>query len=284
MTYSELAQIASDENLWYHVDAAWGGAAMFVPELRSELEGIEHADSITFDAHKWLSVPMGAGIYMARHAIMDATFRVQTAYMPKDAESLEIVDPHLTSMQWSRRFTGLKVLLSLMVAGWDGYAAAIRHQTAMGEALRQRLVAEGWEIRNEAKLPVVCFTRDSLREDELLRICARVVNSGEAWISTTLLAGKEMVLRACITNYLTGAGARRCIGCRPWKGLARRNVNMVVQHVASADCSSYRWTCRSREEHDREIGRGEAWLRLYRYRRNVSRRGALGAAGRNPGD
>jgi aromatic-L-amino-acid/L-tryptophan decarboxylase len=199
----ELAQIASDENLWYHVDAAWGGAAVLVPELRSELEGIERADSITFDAHKWLSVPMGAGIYMTRHAIMDATFRVQTAYMPKDAESLEIVDPHLTSMQWSRRFTGLKVLLSLMVAGWDGYAAAIRHQTAMGDALRQRLVAEGWKIRNEAKLPVVCFTRDSLRDDQLLRICARVVNSGEAWISTTLLAGKQMVLRACITNYLT---------------------------------------------------------------------------------
>jgi glutamate/tyrosine decarboxylase-like PLP-dependent enzyme len=123
--------------------------------------------------------------------------------MPKDAESLEIVDPHLTSMQWSRRFTGLKVLLSLMVAGWDGYASTIRHQTAMGDALRERLAARGWDIRNETMLPVVCFTRDSLRSDQLLRICARVVNSGEAWISTTLLGGKEMVLRACITNYRT---------------------------------------------------------------------------------
>ena len=146
---------------------------------------------------------MGAGIYITRHAIMDATFRVTTAYMPKDAESLEIVDPHLTSMQWSRRFNGLKVLLSLMVAGWDGYAAAIRHQTEMGDALRQRLIAEGWEIRNETKLPVVCFTRKSLSDAQLLRICARVVNSGEAWISTTRLAGKQTVLRACITNYLT---------------------------------------------------------------------------------
>jgi glutamate/tyrosine decarboxylase-like PLP-dependent enzyme len=200
---TSIAQIAADQNLWYHVDAAWGGAAMFVPELRAELQGIEQADSITFDAHKWLSVPMGAGMYMTRHAILDATFRVQTAYMPKDAEDLEIVDPHLTSMQWSRRFIGLKVLLSLMVAGWDGYASTIRHQTAMGDALRARLVAEGWKIRNEAKLPVVCFTRDSLTHEKLLRICARVVNSGEAWISTTLLPGKEMVLRACITNYRT---------------------------------------------------------------------------------
>jgi glutamate/tyrosine decarboxylase-like PLP-dependent enzyme len=195
--------VAADENLWYHIDAAWGGAAVFVPEMRSELQGIELADSITFDAHKWLSVPMGAGIYMTRHPIMDATFRVQTAYMPKDAESLDIVDPHLTSMQWSRRFMGLKVLLSLMVAGWDGYASAIRHQTAMGAALRIRLTERGWTIRNQTKLPVVCFTRDSLTSDQLLRICARIVDSGEAWLSTTLLAGKEMVLRACITNYRT---------------------------------------------------------------------------------
>jgi glutamate/tyrosine decarboxylase-like PLP-dependent enzyme len=198
-----IGQVAADENLWYHIDAAWGGAAVFVPEMRSELQGIELADSITFDAHKWLSVPMGAGIYMTRHPIMDATFRVQTAYMPKDAESLDIVDPHLTSMQWSRRFMGLKVLLSLMVAGWDGYASAIRHQTAMGAALRIRLTERGWTIRNQTKLPVVCFTRDSLTNDQLFRICARIVDSGEAWLSTTLLAGKEMVLRACITNYRT---------------------------------------------------------------------------------
>ena len=84
-------------------------------------------------------------------------------------------------MQWSRRFIGLKVLLSLMVAGWDGYSSTIRHQTAMGDALRARLVGEGWKIRNEAKLPVVCFTRDRLRR-ETAADCARVVNSGEAWI------------------------------------------------------------------------------------------------------
>ena len=63
---------------------------------------------------------------------------------------------------------------------------------------------EGWKIRNETKLPVVCFTRRVADvTTQLLRICARVVNSGEAWISTTLLAGNETVLRACITNYRT---------------------------------------------------------------------------------
>ena len=62
----ELAGLAESEGLWLHVDAAWGGAAAFVPELQPLLAGIERADSITFDAHKWLSVPMGAGFYLTR--------------------------------------------------------------------------------------------------------------------------------------------------------------------------------------------------------------------------
>jgi glutamate/tyrosine decarboxylase-like PLP-dependent enzyme len=200
---NEIAQIARDEGLWFHVDAAWGGAAVFVPELRSLLSGVERSDSITFDAHKFLSVPMGAGMFLTPHRILEQTFRVQTAYMPRDAAGLDIVDPHLSSMQWSRRFTGLKVFLSLLVAGWDGYAEAIRHQTSMGELLRTQLRQAGWTIRNTTQLPVVCFTRGGLDNEALLRLCARVVASGEAWISTTLLAGTETVLRACITNYQT---------------------------------------------------------------------------------
>src|SRR5207249_952234 len=133
----DLAGIAEREGLWYHVDAAWGGAAALLPELRPRLAGIERADSITFDALKWLSVPMGAGIFLTRHpSILERTFGTGTSYMPRDAAGLDVVDPYSHSMQWSRRFIGLKVYLSLLVAGWDGYAAAIRHQVAMGDRLR----------------------------------------------------------------------------------------------------------------------------------------------------
>src|SRR5947209_12467745 len=66
---AELAQVADEAGgLWLHVDAAWGGAAALVPELRWLLDGTARADSLTFDAHKWLSVPMGAGVYLTRHA------------------------------------------------------------------------------------------------------------------------------------------------------------------------------------------------------------------------
>jgi glutamate/tyrosine decarboxylase-like PLP-dependent enzyme len=203
-----LTKISRSHNLWFHADAAWGGAAALVPELRSVLNGIEDADSITFDAHKWLSVPMGAGIYLTRHPdILERTFRTDAGYMPRDAAGLSVHDPYSHSMQWSRRFTGLKVFLSLAVAGWDGYAAAIRHQTAMGNLLRNHLSEDGWGIVNDTPLPTVCFVDgrhpQGRSEPYLARVAAEIVRRGEAWISTAILGSTTPVLRACVTNYRT---------------------------------------------------------------------------------
>ncbi|HUJ83381.1 MAG TPA: aminotransferase class V-fold PLP-dependent enzyme, partial [Candidatus Acidoferrales bacterium] len=202
----EIAAIAAEENLWLHVDAAWGGAAALVPELRPLLNGIERADSIAFDAHKWLSVPVAAGIYLTRHPeILSRTFGIEAAYVPPKAEG--VADPLAHSLQWSRRFIGLKVFLSLAVAGWDGYAQSLRHMTAMGEALRRELIAAGWKIANRTPLPIVCFTdARSAHADAaayLEGIAQEVVGSGEAWISTTRIGANQTVLRACITNFRT---------------------------------------------------------------------------------
>src|SRR5215475_3420814 len=207
----ELAEVAARECAWFHVDAAWGGAAAFVPELRATLDGIEKADSITFDAHKWLSAPMGAGLYLTRRPeILKRTFGVATSYMPRDAAELEVVDPFTHSIQWSRRFIGLKVFMSLLVAGWEGQAEAIRHQTAMGDRLRQRLRDSGWHVVNRTKLPVACFVDRALWEGEtaeyLEAVCKSVVASGEAWLSVARIGDDgRTVLRACVTSYLTNA-------------------------------------------------------------------------------
>jgi glutamate/tyrosine decarboxylase-like PLP-dependent enzyme len=206
-----IAEVAAREGLWLHVDAAWGGGAVLDPELAKALAGIEQSDSITFDAHKWLSVPMGAGVFLTRHSdILERTFRVAAGYMPREAEGMDIVDPYAHSMQWSRRFIGLKVFLSLAVAGWAGYAESIRHMTAMGERLRRRLASSGWEIVNRTPLPVVCFVDTTCPEGRteawLQEVAAQVVGSGQAWISTAILAGRTPALRACITNYRTGPG------------------------------------------------------------------------------
>lgn len=204
----KIAEISSKRKIWLHTDAAWGGAAILVPELQPFLRGIERSDSISFDAHKWLSVPMGAGIFLTRHPdILNRACRISTAYMPKESGEFGGYDFHLNSMQWSRRFIGLKVFLSLAVAGWVGYEKTIRYQTEMGNYLRQELEKNDWEIVNKTPLPIVCF-RDAknsrLGDKEFIeKIADEVVASGEAWISATRLSNATPVLRACVTNFRT---------------------------------------------------------------------------------
>ena len=175
--------------------------------MRHLLKGTERADSITFDPHKWLSVPRGAGLYLTAHReILGATFGVRPAYMPvQKTEGMGVVDPFRHSMQWSRRFIGLRVFLSLLVAGWDGYAAAVRHQVEMARHLSRELGRAGWEVVNDPSLAVVCFIDRARVEggaDYLEALAEHVRASGAAWVSTTLVAGRA-VLRACVTNYRT---------------------------------------------------------------------------------
>ena len=203
----QLATIAEQEHMWFHVDAAWGGALALVPELCSSLRGIEEADSITFDAHKWLSVSMGAGMYLTRRlGLLERVFSLSTSYMPREAQHLAVRDPYVQSLQWSRRFIGLKLFLSLAVAGWSGYEQVLRHQIRMGNLLRARLTESGWELVNQTPLPLVCFThRERLTNFTAHQdLATRIVASGKAWISTIQLGEhKAPALRACITNYRT---------------------------------------------------------------------------------
>ena len=198
----DLAGFCRAHGLWLHVDAAWGGAAMLLPDLRPHLDGIDAADSITCDAHKWFSVPMGAGMFFCRHpGVVDEAFRAHTAYMPA-ASGGSTVDPYVTSVQWSRRFIGLKLFLALAERGEAGYAAMIAHQLRMGELLREALVREGWRIVNNTPLPLVCFTRDGLVVSEFL---AALYRRQIAWMSEVRLRDDPPVVRACITSFRTTA-------------------------------------------------------------------------------
>src|SRR2546426_5112593 len=90
----DIAEVCHSESLWFHVDAAWGGAAILSPRLRGHLAGIDAADSITCDAHKWFSVPMGAGMFFCRHPeVVAEAFRAQTSYMPGKTAG-PVVDPY----------------------------------------------------------------------------------------------------------------------------------------------------------------------------------------------
>jgi len=202
-----IAEIAKRNSLWFHADAAWGGAAVLVPELRSFATGIETADSITFDVHKWLAVPMTAGIFVTRHHdVLQRTFNVSGPYMPSAASDAAI-DPFRHSMQWSRPCRGLKVLLSFAVSGWQGHEKAIREQVRIGTVMRAQLERSGWSVVNDTPLPLVCFqdgTSPAGRSRAFLDdVCRNVLDSGRAWLSVTNLAGQVPALRACVTSFLT---------------------------------------------------------------------------------
>jgi len=94
------------------VDAAWGGTACLSPRLRGTIAGIERADSITWDAHKWLSVPMGAGMFFSSHPdVIREAFSVESGYMPPSTPGVD--DPYVHGILWSRRFIGLKVFMAV---------------------------------------------------------------------------------------------------------------------------------------------------------------------------
>jgi len=190
------AQIAQDAGLWYHVDAAWGGALIASDRLRGALAGIEQADSITIDAHKWFATTMGCGMFMTRHApILSSVFHVLTTFMPSNIVNL---DPYVTTAQWSRRFLGLRLFLSLAAAGWRGYGEHLERAVELMALLKDMLAAKGWTIVNDSPLAVLCIEPPPGRED-VRALVNRVTASGRAWIAAAKLEGRD-IIRVCLTH------------------------------------------------------------------------------------
>jgi glutamate/tyrosine decarboxylase-like PLP-dependent enzyme len=194
----DIADICAREQLWMHADAAWGGAAAVSDRLRPHLAGIERADSITCDAHKWISVAMGAGMFFTSHRdVLREAFSVDAPYVPKEEAG---PDFYALSLQWSRRFIGLKVFLTVAELGAEGLARQVEHHVEIADILRARLIAAGWSVISDSPLAVVCFTREN---SDIPAIATAVVRDGRAWISPLVREGRHPVLRACVTNYET---------------------------------------------------------------------------------
>jgi glutamate/tyrosine decarboxylase-like PLP-dependent enzyme len=190
------ADIAAGQNLWLHVDAAWGGAALASDRLRGLLKGVERADSITIDAHKWLATTMGCAIFITRHGpLLSEAFHASTNFMPS---SISGVDPYLNSVQWSRRFLGLRLFLALAAAGWQGLGAHVERGVAVVERVKERLVALGWSVVNDSALAVLVAIPPAELGD-VQTLVRRVVASGRAWVASTIFEGRDVV-RICATN------------------------------------------------------------------------------------
>jgi aromatic-L-amino-acid/L-tryptophan decarboxylase len=208
----ELAAFCADQDLWLHADAAYGGFAALTQRGKGLLSGIELADSVTLDPHKWLYQPFEAGCCLVRdRELLRQSFEITPDYL-RDAEVTGDREINFSDLgiQLSRRSRALKIWTSLKYFG----VAAIREQIdrCLDLALvAQRFVEESPELEllSPAILGIVCFRRrpagmDDEAELEALNasLVARLTESGEAMLSSTRL-GDTYVVRICVLNHTT---------------------------------------------------------------------------------
>jgi glutamate/tyrosine decarboxylase-like PLP-dependent enzyme len=201
-----LAMIARQEGLAFHVDGAFGALGILSPEIAPRLVGIELADSLAFDFHKWGQVPYDAGFLLVRDPeLHKATFASQAAYLRRDSRGLAGGDwwPCDFGPDLSRGFRALKVWFTLKTYGLDALGAAITRTCELARALEARVLASPeLELMAPVQLNIVCFGYRS--EDDLnAAIVADLQEAGRVAPSTTTLDGRTAI-RAAIVNHRTG--------------------------------------------------------------------------------
>jgi aromatic-L-amino-acid/L-tryptophan decarboxylase len=204
-----ISEVCRHHKLWMHVDGAYGAAAVFSDKHRDLVHGIELADSITIDPHKWLAVPFAAGVILTHQPkILETAFSVAAPYMPK-ATGAHLPDNARVSTQWTRRMNSLKLWLTLRVHGRMAYEEHIDRQLQLARSFADWIErSEHFELVSQPMLTIVNFrVRDSqLGTPQKARlhteIAEEVTRDGQRWISDTVVNG-ESVLRMMVISYLT---------------------------------------------------------------------------------
>ena len=204
-----LAVIAAREGLWFHVDGAFGAVAALSPKLRPKLAGIDRADSVAFDFHKWAQVPYDAGCIVVRdQARQLETFSAEAAYLKRETRGLAAggVWPCDLGPDLSRGFRALKVWMTLSVHGSDRIGAIAEQTCALAAMLAARVDREpALQRLAPVALNIVCF-RYIAATGDLDRLNADIVadlhESGIAAPSTTMVSGL-LAIRAAIVNHRT---------------------------------------------------------------------------------
>lgn len=202
------ADTARRAGAWFHVDGAYGALAILAPELAPRLKGIEQADSLAFDFHKWGQVPYDAGFVMARDgAALERSFAAPAHYLQRDTRGMAAGAPWPCDLgpDLSRGFRALKTWFTLMVYGTAALGRTIQNTCTLAQHLRRRIAAEPrLELLAPVTLNIVCF---GYRCGDPDRINARIVTAlheqGLPAPSTTVIDGR-LAIRAAIVNHRTG--------------------------------------------------------------------------------
>ena len=202
-----IAELCREEQLWFHVDGAFGALAILAPELAPLLEGIEHADSIALDFHKWGQVPYDAGFLLVRDGKKHRdAFAAPAAYLQRETRGLAAGSswPCDLGVDLSRGFRALKTWFTLKTYGTDKLGAVIQRCCALARYLQARIEAEpGLELLAPVNLNIVCFRYRAVDADKVNGdIVVSLQESGIAAPSTTILDGR-LAIRAAIVNHRT---------------------------------------------------------------------------------
>ena len=202
-----IAQVAGNEKVWFHVDGAYGALAMLAPEISARLKGIESADSIAFDFHKWGQVPYDAGFVLVRDGTLHHdTFASRPGYLARNARGLAGGSPWPCDFgpDLSRGFRALKTWFTLKVHGTEKIGAVIAKTCSLAQYLESKIAGEPeLELLAPAQLNIVCFRYRSDDSDRVnSEIVAALHESGIAAPSVTTLSG-QVAIRAAIVNHRT---------------------------------------------------------------------------------
>ena len=219
---NDIADVAREFDLWFHIDGAYGAPAVLDPEKKSLFRGMDRGDSLSLDPHKWLYVPVDAGCLLFRDdEVFRSTFSTQDAEYIKrhgysDDEAFAFWD---YGVELSRRFRALKVWLTLRYYGTQKIAAAICDDIKLARYLSELVdQAEDFELLSPVELSICCFryippelkaasgSNAKATNEQLDQLNARIMNvvqtGGRAYLSNASVHGR-FALRACITNFRT---------------------------------------------------------------------------------
>jgi glutamate/tyrosine decarboxylase-like PLP-dependent enzyme len=212
---NELAQIARQYGCWFHVDAAYGGALAFSEKHRHLLRGIERADSVTIDPHKWMFVPFACGAVLVRDGgrVLRDAFDITPEYLSEDRGGADVeYDFFRYGQLGTRRFNALKLWMALCLMGKRGYAQVIERQIQLVQSFAARLdELKDFERVGQIETATCCFrflpeevrAEGGAAQDAVQRaLQQRIEQSREAWLSSTVLKNRR-ALRVNVNSFLT---------------------------------------------------------------------------------
>lgn len=196
-----IAKLCKTYGAWLHVDAAFGLFSRLTPDRLHLTEGIELADSITADGHKWLNVPYDCGIFLTKHPyLLQQSCSVAAPYLDVGSALPAFMDRGIEN---SRRFRALPVWMTLMAYGKSGYEQLVENNCAQASALARWIDAsEGYELSTPCKLNVVVFRPVGLNDEALKVVLNKINASGKVYLTPGAWQGKGAI-RAAFSNWRT---------------------------------------------------------------------------------